>query len=214
MTFVVSLENNPEIKQPGLYQNEELIYKFTDSLAKEVDNKLNAVLSSLSSKANTIVVEINNENDAAKLSNDYFGNYVLEILPNKYVSSNFDLMRTRKYKKIILPEGLLNLFNSMWSERPNLEAVVFPSSLVEIQKDAFRMCPKLSSVTFPENLKRIDDYAFYSYGTTTDTLKNITFNNTRAILISCQTPNYAFRDENQRIYYNINFNVKVEWRNV
>ncbi len=32
------------------------------------------------------------------------------------------------------------------------------------------------------------------------------------ILVQCNTPNYAFRDENQRIHYNINFYVKVEWR--
>ena len=42
---------------------------------------------------------------------------------------------------------------------------------------------------------------------------NLTKNNTRIILISCDTPNYAFRDENQKIYYNINVNIKVEWRN-
>ena len=46
-----------------------------------------------------------------------------------------------------------------------------------------------------------------------DMKKSLTLNNTRVILISCQTPNYAFRDENQRIYYNINMDVKVEWRN-
>lgn len=34
----------------------------------------------------------------------------------------------------------------------------------------------------------------------------------RVILISCNLPNYAFRDENQRIHYNINCNVKVEWK--
>lgn len=46
-----------------------------------------------------------------------------------------------------------------------------------------------------------------------DMKESLTLNKTRVILISCQTPNYAFRDENQRIYYNINLNVKVEWRN-
>jgi len=46
-----------------------------------------------------------------------------------------------------------------------------------------------------------------------DMKEGLKFNNTRIIIISCQTPNYAFRDEIQRIYYNINFNVKVEWRN-
>ena len=34
----------------------------------------------------------------------------------------------------------------------------------------------------------------------------------RIILISCNLPNYAFRDENQRIHYNINATVKVEWK--
>lgn len=46
-----------------------------------------------------------------------------------------------------------------------------------------------------------------------DMKEGLTLNNTRVILISCQTPNYAFRDENQRIYYNVNLDVKVEWRN-
>lgn len=45
-----------------------------------------------------------------------------------------------------------------------------------------------------------------------DMKENITLNNTRVILISCQTPNYAFRDDNQRIHYNININIQVEWK--
>lgn len=36
--------------------------------------------------------------------------------------------------------------------------------------------------------------------------------NLRVILISCNLPNYAFRDENQRIHYNINCNIQVEWK--
>lgn len=47
-----------------------------------------------------------------------------------------------------------------------------------------------------------------------DMKENLMLNSTRLIIISCQTPNYAFRDESQRIYYNINLSVKVEWRNV
>ena len=45
-----------------------------------------------------------------------------------------------------------------------------------------------------------------------DHKENIENNNLRIILISCSTPNYAFRDENQRIHYNINATVKVEWK--
>lgn len=45
-----------------------------------------------------------------------------------------------------------------------------------------------------------------------DMKKNLTLNNVVITLITCKTPNYAYRDENQRIYYNINCNVRVEWR--
>lgn len=34
----------------------------------------------------------------------------------------------------------------------------------------------------------------------------------KVILISCNMPNYAFRDENQRIHYNLNCNVQIEWK--
>ena len=42
--------------------------------------------------------------------------------------------------------------------------------------------------------------------------ENVENDDLRIILISCSTPNYAFRDENQRIHYNINSTVKVEWK--
>ena len=45
-----------------------------------------------------------------------------------------------------------------------------------------------------------------------DHLKDVENNDLRIILISCDTPYYAFRDENQRIYYNINCNIQVEWK--
>ena len=41
---------------------------------------------------------------------------------------------------------------------------------------------------------------------------NLENDNLRVILISCNIPNYAFRDENQRIHYNINANIQVEWK--
>lgn len=45
-----------------------------------------------------------------------------------------------------------------------------------------------------------------------DMLKGISLKNIRVILVTCKTPNYAFRDENQNICYNINCNVKFEGR--
>lgn len=42
--------------------------------------------------------------------------------------------------------------------------------------------------------------------------ENIKSNDLNIILISCTTPNYAFRDDNQRIYYNINCTAKVQWK--
>ena len=41
---------------------------------------------------------------------------------------------------------------------------------------------------------------------------NLENDDLRVILISCNMPNYAFRNENQRIHYNINCNVQVEWK--
>lgn len=46
-----------------------------------------------------------------------------------------------------------------------------------------------------------------------DMQSNLALNNTIITLIRCNTPNYAFRDDNQRIHYNINCNARVEWRN-
>ena len=45
-----------------------------------------------------------------------------------------------------------------------------------------------------------------------DHKKNLENDKLRIILISCNLPNYAFRDENQRIHYNINATIKVEWK--
>ena len=58
------------------------------------------------------------------------------------------------------------------------------------------------------NTRTIADTIFKQLDHKTD-LEN---DNLRVILISCNLPNYAFRDENQRIHYNINCNVKVEWK--
>lgn len=43
-----------------------------------------------------------------------------------------------------------------------------------------------------------------------DMKENVSLDNITATLITCYTPNYAFRDENQRIHYNINCFVRVE----
>ena len=40
---------------------------------------------------------------------------------------------------------------------------------------------------------------------------DLSLNDTHITFMRCNTPNYAFRDENQRIYYNINCNLRVEW---
>lgn len=42
--------------------------------------------------------------------------------------------------------------------------------------------------------------------------ENLSYGSTRLFLIVCDTPSYGFRDENQRIHYNINIKTKEEWR--
>lgn len=63
-------------------------------------------------------------------------------------------------EKVILPEGLESLGNSVFWDCGNLKNIVFPSSLKEIGNGAFQNCRNLRSLSFPENLESIDDAAF------------------------------------------------------
>ena len=58
--------------------------------------------------------------------------------------------------------------------------------------------------------RQISDNIFNSL----DGIKNIDNDDIHIISIHCKTPNYAFRDEKQRIHYNINCKCEIEWRNV
>ncbi len=61
---------------------------------------------------------------------------------------------------VFLPEGLLEIGNSAFSQCSELLSVSLPSSLEEIGREAFYRCTKLSSINFPEGLKRINEQAF------------------------------------------------------
>lgn len=54
--------------------------------------------------------------------------------------------------------------------------------------------------------RELADKIFYKL----DNLTNLKYNHSRIIQILCDTPNYAFRDEKQKIHYNINIEVKIE----
>lgn len=54
--------------------------------------------------------------------------------------------------------------------------------------------------------RKLADKIFYKL----DNLTNLKYNDSRIIQILCDTPNYAFRDEKQKIHYNINIEVKIE----
>ena len=65
----------------------------------------------------------------------------------------------------------------------------------------------IRGTTSDKDTRKIADSIFNQL----DMKESLILNNTRIILIQCNTPNYAFRDENQRIHYNINIDVQVQF---
>lgn len=64
----------------------------------------------------------------------------------------------------------------------------------------------IRGTTNDKETRELVDKIFYKL----DNLTNIKYNNSKIIQILCNTPNYAFRDEKQKIHYNINIEVKIE----
>lgn len=75
-----------------------------------------------------------------------------------------------------IPDGVMTIGTSTFSNQPSLESVTFPSSLKTIESYAFNNCSGLTEVTFPNNLESIGGNAFYfCHGLTEVTFsKNLT----------------------------------------
>lgn len=58
-------------------------------------------------------------------------------------------------RKVVLPEGMLEIGDSTFRRNNKLEEVVLPSSLVGIGDYAFRDCTSLRSITLPPSVSRL-----------------------------------------------------------
>lgn len=70
-------------------------------------------------------------------------------------------------RRVMLPEGLVEICDGAFRDCPNLELVDLPSTLKRIGANAFAGCKKLrlSEIQLPEGLEIIDDGAFYGCNT-------------------------------------------------
>ena len=68
---------------------------------------------------------------------------------------------TAPEKKIIIPEGVIELGDAVFEQCPNLEEVVLPSTLCVLGK-AFTNCFALERVVIPEGIETISGTVFYS----------------------------------------------------
>ena len=98
-------------------------------------------------------------------ANYKFENGVLTFEPNvktiERINQNvFNTMYKDKVKKIIIPEGIVNIGPSAFKDYENLETVILPKSLEKIECTAFMNCEKLTDIKLPSNLKIINTGAF------------------------------------------------------
>lgn len=62
--------------------------------------------------------------------------------------------------KIIIPEGVKNILNNVFSFLPDITDVVFPESLRSIGIKAFYRCTGLTDINLPFGVKKINDRSF------------------------------------------------------
>lgn len=87
-----------------------------------------------------------------------------------------------KLEKIILPEGLLTIYDNAFEGCVNLKTIDFPENLTAIGEEAFKDCYNLKEIIFNKNLTAIDKYAFIYC----DGLEKIAYHkNTEELLKKC-----------------------------
>ena len=68
-----------------------------------------------------------------------------------------------RIQKIIIPNGIVRIENSAFSNAQSLKEISIPNTVKSIGTYAFAFCYCLSSVTIPQSVEYIGEYAFY-YG--------------------------------------------------
>lgn len=118
------------------------------------------------------IVKVLSQKDEIVMPTEIDGKKVAYIGKNAFLNKNV--------KKIVLPNGILAVGDSAFSELEELEYVSLPESLMVICEDAFYNCGKLKDVYFPENLRAIGERAFQNC----DSIENVKFPNELALVSS------------------------------
>ncbi len=68
--------------------------------------------------------------------------------------------RNKKFKSVIIEEGITFINEEAFAQCKNLESVTLPESILRIGKDAFKGCERLQRVEIPSSVRAIDSGAF------------------------------------------------------
>ena len=68
--------------------------------------------------------------------------------------------RNKKFKSVIIEEGITFINEESFAQCKNLESVTLPESVLRIGRDAFKGCEKLKKIDIPSGVRCIDSGAF------------------------------------------------------
>ncbi len=91
---------------------------------------------------------------------------------------------TAHEKKIIIPEGIVEIGDAVFEQAPNLEEVVLPSTLRVLGK-AFTNCRSLKRIVIPEGVETISGIIAYSCDSLEEVVLPSTLRRLDALLESC-----------------------------
>ena len=83
-------------------------------------------------------------------------------LPTELKYPNFYFVNARNLKEVVLPDGMLGLYPSMFHDLNQLEKVNIPSGITVIPQNCFQYCSSLQSIDLPDGIERVDNCAFYN----------------------------------------------------
>ena len=72
--------------------------------------------------------------------------------------------KSRKLRKVQLPDSVKSLGNRAFADCENLEKVVLNEGLESIASNVFTGCKNLKTLVLPDSLKEVHVYAFYRTG--------------------------------------------------
>ena len=82
------------------------------------------------------------------------------VIPNCVKRIGNSAFSHKKFKHVVLPEGIVNIEESAFDQCRDLEDVAIPDSVETIGRRAFHWCSKLKNIKIPNKVTYIGDYTF------------------------------------------------------